>query len=136
MAQDYHDLIVWQKAIDLTVCIYKLTQSFPKTELYGLTSQMRRASVSVASNIAEGRGRLNAAEFRQFLGLAQGSLFELRTQLLVASTMGFIPLDSFNKADLLSQEVSKMIRSFIERLCPTIRQNRAINRQRRAVATS
>jgi four helix bundle protein len=116
MAQDYHDLIVWQKAIDLTVLIYTLTQSFPKNELYGLTSQMRRASVSVASNIAEGRGRLNVAEFRQFLGLAQGSIFELRTQLLVARKLGFASGESFRGADALSSEVSKMLRTFIQRL--------------------
>jgi four helix bundle protein len=116
MAQDYHDLIVWQKAIDLTVCVYKLSQSFPKNELYGLTSQMRRASVSVASNIAEGRGRLNPGEFRQFLGLAQGSLFELRTQLLVATKLNFASGDSLKEADLLGEEVSKMLRTFIERL--------------------
>jgi four helix bundle protein len=116
MAQDYHDLIVWQKAIELTVSVYKLSQSFPRSELYGLTSQMRRASVSVASNIAEGRGRLNTAEFRQFLGLAQGSLFELRTQLLVATKLGFASGESSEEADLLSEEVSKMLRTFIERL--------------------
>src|SRR5215468_8110762 len=110
MAQDYHDLIVWQKAIDLTVCVYELTRSFPKTELYGLTSQIRRASVSIACNIAEGRGRLSAAEFRQFLGVAQGSLFELRTQLLVARKLGFAPTDSFRGAADLSEEVSKMLR--------------------------
>lgn len=98
MAQDYRDLIVWQNAIDLTVCIYELTRSFPKTELYGLTSQIQRASVSIASNIAEGRGRLNAAEFRQFLGVAQGSLFELRTQLLVARKLGFASAESFSDA--------------------------------------
>src|SRR6266700_7414288 len=111
MAQDYHDLLVWQKAIDLTVGIYRLTQGFPTSELYGLTSQMRRASVSVASNIADGRGRLNAAEFRQFLGVAQGSLFELRTQLLVAGTLGFASGDSFSEVDLLCEEVSKMLRT-------------------------
>jgi len=77
MAQDYHELVVWQRAIELTVCVYKLTRTFPKEELYGLISQMRRASVSVASNIAEGRGRITPGEFRQFLGLAQG--FNLRT---------------------------------------------------------
>jgi four helix bundle protein len=116
MAQDYHDLIVWQKAIDLTVSIYTLTRTFPKSELYGLTSQMRRASVSVASNIAEGRGRLNAAEFRQFLGLAQGSIFELRTQLLVARKLGLVCSESFDETDALSSEVSKMLRTLIERL--------------------
>ena len=84
MPQDMHDLTVWQRAIDLTVCIYRLTKEFPKEQIYGLVSQLRRASVSVASNIAEGRGRLNAAEFRQFLGVALGSTFEIKTQLIVA----------------------------------------------------
>ena len=116
MAQDYHDLIVWQRAVDLSVSIYQLTQSFPKAELYGLTSQMRRASVSVASNIAEGRGRLNAAEFRQFLEMAQGLLFELRTQLLVARKLGLGSISSIGDADRLSQEISKMLRTFIEKL--------------------
>ena len=88
MAQDVKELVVWQRAIELTVCTYALTRRFPKDEAFGLTSQMRRASISVASNIAEGRGRLNRAEFRQFLGLAQGSLFELKTQLLVARRLG------------------------------------------------
>ena len=89
MPQDYRKLIVWQKAIELTVLVYKLTRPFPKEEIYGLTSQMRRASVSIASNIAEGRGRLNASEFRQFLGIAQGSMYELQTQLQVARRLGF-----------------------------------------------
>ena len=116
MSQDYHNLIVWRKAIDLTVCICRVTDSFPKSELYGLTSQIRRASVSVASNIAEGRVRLNVAEFRQFLGLAQGSVFELKTQLLVAKKLGFVSGALIREADLLSNEVSKILRTFIQRL--------------------
>src|SRR5579863_1523257 len=87
MPQDFHDLTVWQKAIDLTVCIYGLTRRFPKEETYGLASQLRRAAVSVASNIAEGRGRLNHGEFRQFLGIALGSTFEIQTQLVVANRL-------------------------------------------------
>ena len=116
MAQDYHELIVWQRAIELTVCIYKLTRSFPKEELYGLISLMRRASVSVASNIAEGRGRITPGEFRQFLGLAQGSMYELQTQLLVARKLGMGSDENLNEAELLSDEVSKMLGSFIQTL--------------------
>jgi four helix bundle protein len=116
VAQDFHDLVVWNKAIDLSVCVYKLTRPFPKEEMYGLVSQMRRASVSIASNIAEGRGRLNPAEFRQFLGLAQGSVFELKTQLLVAQKLGMANGKSLEEAELLSDEVSKMLRSFIQTL--------------------
>jgi len=116
MAQDYRDLVVWQKAIDLTVCIYQLTRAFPKDELYGLVSQMRRASVSVASNIAEGRGRLSSAEFRQFLGLAQGSIYELQTQLIVVKRLTLASADALTEAGLLSNEVSKMLASFIQTL--------------------
>ncbi|MGA3160492.1 MAG: four helix bundle protein [Terracidiphilus sp.] len=116
MAQNYHELIVWQRAIELTVCIYKLTRTFPKEELYGLISQMRRASVSVASNIAEGRGRITPGEFRQFLGLAQGSTYELQTQLLVARKLGMGSDENLNEAESLSDEVSKMLGSFIQTL--------------------
>ena len=116
MAQDARDLIVWQRAIQLTVGIYTLTRSFPKDELYGLTSQMRRASVSVASNIAEGRGRLNPAEFRQFLGIAQGSIFELKTQLVVARQLEMGEGKALDQAESLSEEVSKMLGSFIDKL--------------------
>jgi four helix bundle protein len=116
MAQDFHDLVVWKKAIELATCIYKLTRTFPKDEIYGLVSQMRRASVSIASNIAEGRGRLNPAEFRQFLGVAQGSVFELKTQLLVAKNLGMANGDVLNESEHLSDEVSKMLRAFIQTL--------------------
>jgi four helix bundle protein len=125
MAQDARDLIVWQRAIELTVGIYKLTRLFPKDELYGLTSQMRRASVSVASNIAEGRGRLNPAEFRQFLGIAQGSIFELKTQLTVARQLEMGEGKALDKAESLSEEVSKMLGSFIEKLGSATRKLKA-----------
>ena len=116
MAQDYRDLMVWQKAIELSVCIYQLTRSFPRSELYELTSQIRRASVSIASNIAEGRSRLGHAGFRQFLGLAQSSLYELQTQLHIANKLGLLTCEGFRKADSLTNEVSKMLASFIQTL--------------------
>jgi four helix bundle protein len=116
MPQDAQYLTVWQRAIDLTVCIYRLTQSFPKQEIYGLVSQMRRASVSIASNIAEGRGRLNPAEFRQFLGIALGSTFEIKTQLIVAKKLEMGSPAVLNEASELSEEVSKMLTSFIQTL--------------------
>jgi four helix bundle protein len=116
MPQDVHDLIVWQRAIDLTESIYKLTRRFPKEETFGLTSQMRRASVSVASNIAEGRGRLSPLEFRQFLGLAQGSLFELKTQLVVTKRLNLANSAALRNAELLSEEVSKMLIALINKL--------------------
>jgi four helix bundle protein len=116
MAQDYRDLIVWQKAIELNVCVYQLTKSFPQSELYGLTSQMRRASVSVANNIAEGRGRLNNAEFRQFLGFAQGSTYELQTQLIVAKRLGLATSEKFLETESLGNEVSRILGSLIQTL--------------------
>jgi four helix bundle protein len=125
MAQNYRDLLVWQRAIELTVCIYKLTRSFPIDELYGLTSQMRGASVSIACNIAAGRGKLNPEEFRQFLGIAQGSTFELRTQLLVARRLGFGKDNTLNEADSLIEEVSKMLASFIGKLRPAAKKLKA-----------
>jgi electron transfer flavoprotein beta subunit len=112
------------------LCIYKLTRSFPKEEMYGLVSQMRRASVSVASNIAEGRGRLNSAEFRQFLGVAQGSIFELKTQLLVAGKLGMADLGTLDEAESLGEEASKMLGSFIEKLRPATKKLKAENFQR------
>ena len=116
MPQDVQDLTVWQRAMDLTVCVYRLTQRFPKEEIYGLVSQLRRASVSVASNIAEGRGRLNTAEFRQFLGIALGSTFEIKTQLFVARRLGMGSVAAIDEAATLGEEVSKMLTSFIQKL--------------------
>ena len=84
MAQDVQDLTVWQRAMELAEAVYELTKLFPTEELYGLTSQLRRASVSIASNIAEGRGRSSDGEFRYFLNIAQGSTYEVQTQLLLA----------------------------------------------------
>lgn len=116
MPQDVQELAVWQRAIDLTVCIYRVTRTFPKDELYGLVSQLRRAAVSVASNIAEGRGRLNEREFRQFLGIALGSIFEVKTQLVVARKLEFGSADAIDEAESLAAEVSKMLTSLINKL--------------------
>ena len=84
----YKDLLVWPKAIDLVTQIYVVTRSFPREELYGLTSQIRRSAVSIPSNIAEGQARLTPGEFRHFLGMAKGSLAELDTQLIIAQKLG------------------------------------------------
>ena len=90
MKHDFRDLLVWQKAIAFVTEIYRNTQAFPKEELYGLTSQIRRAAVSIPSNIAEGQGRLTRGEFRQFLGHAKGSLAEVETQLIIAHNLGYL----------------------------------------------
>jgi four helix bundle protein len=114
--QAFQDLTVWQRAVELTVCIYGLTRTFPKDELYGLTSQLRRASVSVASNIAEGRGRVTEGEFRQFLSIAQGSIYEVQTQLLVARQLKMGDETALRKAEALCIETSKMLGAFIQSL--------------------
>jgi four helix bundle protein len=116
MPQDVQELAVWQRAMDLTVSIYKLTRGFPKDELYGLISQLRRAAVSVASNIAEGRGRLNEREFRHFLGIALGSIFEVKTQLVAARRLGMGNEVAIEEAAAISEEVSKMLTSLINKL--------------------
>lgn len=116
MAQDFKDLTVWQRAMEMSECIYKLTKTFPKEELYGLTSQLRRASISVASNIAEGRGRATNGEFRQFLSIAQGSTYEVHTQLLMVKRLEIGNEEMIEKAEGLCIETSKMLGAFIASL--------------------
>ena len=116
MAQAFQDLLVWQRAMELTVTVYSLTKMFPKEEIYGLTSQMRRASVSIASNIAEGRGRGTDGEFRQFLSIAQGSTYEVQTQLLAARQLKIGDEAMLNKAEALCIETSKMLGAFLQSL--------------------
>jgi four helix bundle protein len=99
--------------MQLTVTVYQLTRDFPREEVYGLTSQIRRSAVSLPSNIAEGHGRLNSAEFRQFLGVARGSNCELQTQLEIARTLGYGNPKLIDKAEGLSNEVGKMIYSIL-----------------------
>jgi len=114
MGQAFRDLQVWQRAIQLTVAIYRLTQGFPREEVYGLSSQIRRSAVSVPSNIAEGHGRLNSGEFRQFLGIARGSNFEFQTQLEIARTLEFGNPKLLDEAEGLSHEVGKMLYATLE----------------------
>jgi four helix bundle protein len=116
MAQAFQDLVVWQRAIELSLAIYGYTEDFPSKELYGLSSQLRRASVSVASNIAEGRGRNTPGEFRQFLGIAQGSNYEVQTQLVIAGRLKFGRLDRLANAEKLSVEVGKMLSSLMAKV--------------------
>ena len=88
--KDFRDLIVWQKAIEFVTDVYRITQTFPPEERFGLSSQLRRAAVSIPSNIAEGQGRLTTGEFRQFLGQAKGSVCEVETQLIIAHNLSYI----------------------------------------------
>jgi four helix bundle protein len=109
MANSYRDLKVWQKSIDLTVKIYRLTGEFPATEVYGLTSQMRRAAVSIASNIAEGWGRRSRLEYRKFVLIARGSHDELQTQLVIAERLEFGNAQRLIEASALASEVGRML---------------------------
>jgi four helix bundle protein len=95
MSGPHRTIVAWQKAIALVTEIYRVTEDFPKTEMYGLTSQLRRAAVSVPSNIAEGRGRRSKREYVQFLYRARGSLLEVETQLEIAHNLAFLPDDRF-----------------------------------------
>lgn len=109
MGKSFKELIVWQRAIQLTVAVYKLTSEFPDAERFGLTNQMRRASVSIASNIAEGYGKSSRGEYLPFLGHARGSCAEIETQLVIVRQLGFRSNIKVDYADSLMNEVSKML---------------------------
>ena len=116
MIGSYRDLIVWQKSVELSVAIYKLTASFPNSEKFGLTNQLRRASVSVASNIAEGYGRSTRGEYVQFLGHARGSNCEVQTQLVIAGKLGFGAELKRPEAENLSNEIGRMLVVLMQKL--------------------
>lgn len=109
----YKDLIVWQRAMEVVVAIYELTEQFPKSELYGLSSQMRRAAVSIPSNIAEGRRRGGQKEFRHFLLIAYSSGAELETQIEIAKRLPFGKNLFYSKVDSLLIEVMKMLNTIL-----------------------
>jgi four helix bundle protein len=116
MGESFKNLTVWQRAIELTLAIYKLTSSFPDAERYGLTNQLRRASVSVASNIAEGYGRATRGGYVQFLGNARGSISEVETQLVIAKALGFGSRQLINSSEGLCNEVGRMLRALMNSL--------------------
>jgi four helix bundle protein len=109
MTSSYRDLKVWQKSIDLAEEVYRLTSSFPVSEVYGLTSQMRRATVSISSNIAEGWGRRSRKEYDRFVQMAQGSNDELQTQLVIAGRLGFCKSEQLKEVDVRCDEIGKML---------------------------
>ena len=111
----YKDLIVWQKSIELVIGIYKMTDKFPKSELYGLTSQIRRAAVSISSNIAEGYTRKHRLEYIQFLRIAFGS-GELETQIIIAKKLNFSEIQEIDRIEKLLIEVMKMLNKLIDTL--------------------
>jgi four helix bundle protein len=105
----FKDLVVWQRAVQMSLEIYTLTSSFPASERFGLTNQLRRASVSVASNIAEGYGKSSRGEYLSFLGHARGSNGEVQTQLVISKGLGFGTEESLQQAESLSNEVGRML---------------------------
>jgi four helix bundle protein len=114
--QSFRDLQVWQRSMELTVAVYRLTQGFPREEAFGLTAQLRRSAVSVPSNVAEGHGRMNPREFRHFLPIARGSNCELQTQLELAGALGLADPQQLNTAHTLSQEVDKLLFGLLGKL--------------------
>jgi four helix bundle protein len=116
MALSFKELTVRQRSVQMSVASYRVTSGFPREELYGLTAQIRRASISVASNIAEGWGRHTRRDFRNFLPMARGSNSELQTQLLIAAELGFGDRVLRERVLALSEEVGKMLVAFMRTL--------------------
>jgi four helix bundle protein len=115
MSDNYRDLIAWQKAKTLALNVYRSTRAFPREEIYGLSSQMRRAAVSVPSNIAEGKGRHSQKEFVQFLYHARGSLLELEPQVSIARDLLYIDLQVFEGLESETQELGRILNGLINR---------------------
>jgi four helix bundle protein len=115
--QSYKDLLIWQKGIEITEKVYLLTKSFPSEEIYSLTNQIKRATVSIPSNIAEGFGRNSTKSYVNFLKISRGSLYELETQLIIAEKQNFISdLDLLQSIIELISEEGKMINSYINKI--------------------
>ena len=113
--REFTDLVAWQKAHELAIDIYSATKKFPKEELYGLTSQMRRAAVSISSNIAEGFGRIGYKEKMQFYYISHGSLTELKNQLLIARDIGCLADEEFNHLDTVLIHVHRLLRGLLKK---------------------
>jgi four helix bundle protein len=118
-ASSFRDLRVWQQAIELTVAVYKATEEFPKHEVYGLSQQMRRAAVSIASNIAEGKGHRSDKEFRHFLFHARGSLLELETQIVIATKLEYLSSARSQELPMLATQVARSLTGLINSIVPS-----------------
>jgi four helix bundle protein len=116
MGASFKDLIVWQRAVELGEAVYRFTSGFPDAERFGLTNQLRRASVSIASNIAEGYGKCTKGKYIQFLGHARGSIFEVQTQLIFSKRLNFGSDELRRSAEDLSEEVSRMLVAMMTKL--------------------
>jgi four helix bundle protein len=118
--RSYQELIGWKKGIELVTDIYRLTQKFPKQEIYGLTSQIRRAAVSIPSNIAEGQGRMSRGEFKQFLGHARGSVFELESQVLIARNLAYLNMEEGEFLLERIAELGRVLNGLLKSLDPAV----------------
>ena len=110
---NFKELLVWQKAMDLTLFVYQLASSFPKEERFGLTSQILRCAVSIASNIAEGSGRVSKKEFQHFISISMGSAFELETQMIIAFRFNYITEEKLSTFSEMIGPVQKMALDYI-----------------------
>jgi len=115
---NFKELLVWQRSIDFVTNIYRSTGSFPKDEMYGLTSQIRRASVSIPSNIAEGNSRRSKPDHLQFLKIARGSCAEVETQLMISKNLNYLNEENYQKLNNNMIEISKMLNGLINSLQP------------------
>jgi len=118
--RSYQELIGWKKGIELVTDVYRLTQKFPKQEIYGLTSQIRRAAVSIPSNIAEGQGHMSRREFKQFLGHARGSVFELESQVLIARNLSYPNLEEGEFLLERIAELGRVLNGLLKSLDPAV----------------
>ena len=116
--KNYKDLLVWKKAHEMTLQVYSATRSFPKEELYGLTSQLRRAAASIGANIAEGSGRRSINEICRFLQIARGSASEAEYHLLLARDLNLLREEDFQKLSRQSDEIQRMLTALIQSLHP------------------
>ncbi|MGA8313894.1 MAG: four helix bundle protein [Terriglobales bacterium] len=122
MGHTYRELRVWQESVEMSIHAYRLTQPFPQEELYGLSNQIRRSAVSVSSNIAEGQGRLSKKDFRHFLSQARGSLFEMETQFVIASRLGYLSDSSLKAMLKQSGAVNAMLSGLMQSMLPPTEQ--------------
>ena len=119
----YKELIVWQKSIDLVIMVYKIVKLLPKEELYSLSDQMRRAVISIPSNIAEGQQRNTTKDFLRFLSIAKGSLGELETQLIICEKLGYLTTEQTQPIVAQCTEISKMLNALISKIQNQVTQN-------------
>ena len=128
--KSYQDLLVWQKSVDLVTEIYRVTNTFPREETFGLTSQLRRSAISIPSNIAEGQGRATKGEFIQFLATARGSLFELKTQMLIASKLSYLTAERAAELTMQADRVGQLLNGLIRALGGTQRKRNTSHQTR------